>query len=279
VCSTSLPVAPASLDDAELERLLQQAVELQSEGRMAEAYGRLRQWVEARVRRGDRRRALPMPSPVEIPSVTLVCVDCRYYELAAEALTRSLAGCRFERALFFTDADVRIEGVETVRIPTIASVGDYSSLIIKGLDEHIDSDYALLIQYDGYVLHPACWSSEFLQYDYVGARWPFADGLTVGNGGFSLRSKRLLRALQDPEVVPLDPEDMAICRTFRPHLERSHGIRFAPDDVAERFAFETVPSAGPTFGFHGLGHLINLFDMSEAEIAAYRPPPLEVRSR
>jgi hypothetical protein len=48
-----------------------------------------------------------------------------------------------------------------------------------------------------------------------------------GNGGFSLRSRRLLQALQDPRIALSVVEDETICRTFRPLLERDYGIRFA----------------------------------------------------
>ncbi len=266
-------------EDAGLDALLHEAIELQGEGRMEEAFACLRKWVEIRVGRGDRRRPQPGRAPREIPATTLCCVDCRHYDLAADALTRCLERCRFEHAVFFTDKPMQVEAVETVLIEKIASVDAYSRFIMKELDRHIRSEFALLVQYDGFIINADCWSSEFQHYDYIGAKWPFEDGMSVGNGGFSLRSKRLLRALQDPDVQPIDPEDMAICRTYRRLLEQRHGIRFAPEGVADRFSFETVPPQGQTFGFHGLGHLVNLFDMSDLEIAEYRLPPLAVIAR
>jgi len=267
--------------DAQLERLLCDAMELQAGGRLGEGYERLREWLRIRVRRGDPQGQGAPRTRVAIPRTTLVCVDCRDYDLAADALKRCLERCSFERAKWFTDAgaEARVEGVETVPIPKIASTAAYSRFVMKELDRHIDTDFALLVQYDGYILNARCWSDEFLEYDYIGARWPAEDWITVGNGGFSLRSKRLLRALQDPEIEPAHPEDIAICRTHRERLEDRHGIRFAPEEVAARFSFETVPSDGPTLGFHGLGHLVNLYDKTSAEVAAYRPPRLDVLSR
>lgn len=251
---------------------------LQAQGRLGEGYERLRQWLRARV--GEPRPPTGAPfRPTEIPRTTLACVDCREYALAADAMRRTLARCKFPRAVFFTDAECSVPGAETVRIARIDSTLAYSRFVMKELERHIDTDFVLLMQYDGYVINPGCWSAEFLRYDYIGARWPSSDWITVGNGGFSLRSKRLLRALQDPEIAPADPEDIAICRTYRELLEDRHGIRFAPEDVAARFSFETVPSEGPTFGFHGLGHTVNLFDLGDAELAAYRPGRLDVLSR
>ena len=224
-------------DDAQLDRLLCEAMELQAQGRLGEGYGRLREWLRIRVRRGDRQGAAVPRTRAAIPRTTLVCVDCRDYDLAADALERCLERCSFERAKWFTDGDARVPGVERVRIPRIDSTAAYSRFVMKELDRHIDTDFALLVQYDGYVLNGGCWSDEFLQYDYIGARWPAEDWITVGNGGFSLRSKRLLRALQDPEIAPADPEDITICRTYRELLEDRHGIRFAPEELAARFSF------------------------------------------
>ena len=74
----------------------------------------------------------------------------------------------------------------------------------------------------------------------------------VGNGGFSLRSRRLLLALQQPGMQIVHPEDLAICDINREQLESAHGIRIAPLEVAQRFAYERVLPSTPTFGFHGL---------------------------
>jgi tetratricopeptide (TPR) repeat protein len=261
----------AELDPECAEAYAGLAAEMGRSRRLEERDDFLRRWLAIRIRREERTRAAPA-NATRIRDTTLVCVDCRYHALAADALSRVLERCRFERALFFTDADVRLPGVEGVRIAPISSIQAYSHFILKELDRYIETGFALVMQYDGYVLNGACWSGEFQDYDYVGAPWKYADGMTVGNGGFSLRSKRLLRALQDPEIAPLNPEDIAVCRTYRPLLEKRHGIRFAPPDVAARFSFESLPPAGPTFGFHGIDHLYHLLGMSDAEIAAYRPP-------
>lgn len=246
---------------------------LQSLGRYEEAHGQMRRWLQGRLRA---RAPDPRTAATLIPGTTLVCADCAYQDLAADAIVRTLAHCRFERVLFFTDVPIVVPGAQTVPIPAIASLQDYSRFMIKGLHRYVETDFALVIQYDGYVLDGSRWSPEFQGYDYVGAPWPGAEGLAVGNGGFSLRSRKLLRALQDPDLEPGTPEDAAICRSHRPLLEQRHGLRFAPPEVAARFSFEALPPAAPTFGFHGVSHLYRMFDMSDAERAAYRPAPMKL---
>ena len=107
----------------------------------------------------------------------------------------------------------------------------------------------------GFVIDGTLWANEFWNYDYIGAKWPHVDGeFRVGNGGFSLRSKRLLTALIDPEIKlnSDENEDEAICIRYRDLLETKYGIAFASERVADRFAFDVSRPVGPTLGFHGV---------------------------
>jgi tetratricopeptide (TPR) repeat protein len=218
-------------------------------------------------------RAAPAAAPVtRVPRTTLCCVDCRYHELAIAAIRKSMSQCAFERVVFLTDRRFELPGVEVVLIPQIKSIREYCRFMVKQLGRFVDTEFALVMQYDGFVLNGRRWDERFLDYDYVGAKWSYADGRNVGNGGFSLRSKRLLSALSDERIVVQETEDVAICRSYRDLLERDYGIRFAPEDVADRFSFESVPPPGPTFGFHGMPHLLNVFDMTDEELAAYKLP-------
>ena len=199
----------------------------------------------------------PHPDPVSptpnLDRVTLACVDCVNHELALAALAQCVQKCAFARVLFVTDRALQIDGIDVVRIAPLASRDAYSHFVIKDLAQHVDTTHVLLIQWDGFVVNPQAWSDDFLDYDYIGARWGWpSDAHTVGNGGFSLRSKRLLEAGGDPRIVDMPIEDAALCRTYRPLLEAEHGIRFAPEPVADRFAFEATYPTGTPFGFHGL---------------------------
>lgn len=247
-------------------------VALQGLERYDEAHGNFREALRLRLRHEAAPGALELPGPrVAAERTTLACVDCRNHELAIAALRRSMAQCSFEKVKFFTNRDFDLPGIEVVRIHDIASIADYSRFMVKTLADHIDTDFVLVVQYDGYVLNGRNWSRDFLRYDYIGAPWTRGD---VGNGGFSLRSRKLLHALRDRRVVDLVPEDVAICVTYRGPLEAEYGIRFAPAELASRFSFETLPPPVPTFGFHGITHMIRLVDMTEEEIDAYRPAPM-----
>lgn len=203
-----------------------------------------------------------------LPDVTLVCVDCANPSAAVRAMRLSLDACDFADALLFTDSAIDAGPARSVPIETIASKERSSEFIFRDLARHIQTSHVLMIAWDGYVIDPGAWIDEFLRYDYIGARWTGrTDDLSIGDGGFSLRSKRLLDALQDPRfTTPGHPEDELICRTYRRQLEDEFGIIFADPMTADRFAFGRHEPRGPTFGFHGVFNLDRV--VAEPDLAA-----------
>lgn len=215
----------------------------------------------------------PSAAPVLLDDVTLVAVTCVALPATVLALTKSMAQARFGRVLLLSDSRPHAldlpggRDIEWRQIAAIRSRGTYSRFMLDHLAPHIETSFALIVQWDGYVIDGGAWRGEFLDYDYIGAPWPhFDNGWTVGNGGFSLRSKRLLEACRNLPLRDGEAEDVAICRTARPRLEREHGVRFASEAVARCFAYERTPKQGHEFGFHGVFNMIQ--DMPRADFTA-----------
>ena len=205
-----------------------------------------------------------------LPRVSLCCIATRDHALALRALRLSMANVDFGRVLFITDRDPRERGIDCVRIPPLDSRDAYSRFVLKRLVEYTATEHVLLVQWDGYVVESAAWRNEFLDCDYIGAKWPWhTDGHTVGNGGFSLRSRKLLDALADPRIELQGNEDDTICRHHRPLLEREFGIRFATEALADQFAFESDFPLGQPFGFHALFNFWRV--VPDAEMARLTP--------
>ena len=198
-------------------------------------------------------------TPLKLPDVTLCAATSVNIASTVAALQASMDRVAFGEVLLFTHVELPnlSDGIRVVPIPRLESGSDYSEFLLSGFADYIGTGHCLVIQWDGFVLDAANWDPEFLDCDYIGAPWPqFRDGHDVGNGGFSLRSRRLLEACRDPRFVHSHPEDVAICRLNRLLLEREHGVRFASRATAERFAFERTPPDCPTFGFHGVFNMI-----------------------
>jgi hypothetical protein len=182
--------------------------------------------------------------PLHLPDVTLLGVDTASPDRLEAACAACTEHIEFGAVRLITDAPIR-------------SVEDYSEWMCTQLYAHVPTSHVLVFQWDGYVKNWQAWDDAWLQFDYIGAPWAFPDGLNVGNGGFSLRSRRLMEVVAtDPAIRRRHPEDRRICRDYRPHLEQAHGIRFAPEDVARRFSIEGYGQANRThtteFGFHGV---------------------------
>lgn len=215
------------------------------------------------------RLLTPPVSPPELalPEVTLLAVTSVALPQTVRALAVSLAQARFGDAVLLSDRPLppgSPPGLRHEAIAPITSRTAYSRFMLRDLRRHVRTPHLLCVQWDGHVLDARGWDPAFLDYDYIGAPWPhFADDHDVGNGGFSLRSTRLLDACI---ALGIDetPEDVAIGRTHRTTLERDFGIRYAPVALARRFAFERHRPSGGEFGFHGVFNLLERLDGADA---------------
>ena len=183
--------------------------------------------------------------------------------------------------IIFTSKLIKINNsqkkyIKKIPIKPIKSIEDYSKFIIYHLHKYIRTSHILIVQWDGLISNINKWSPLFLQYDYIGApfiprardtnysRDNYGDFYAIGNGGFSLRSKRLLESatkynLKDVKNMTNFHEDGFFCVLHRKFLE-SKGIKWAPFEVARSFSIESPLSLKELedlpFGFHGKKMLI-----------------------
>lgn len=212
-----------------------------------------------------------MKEKLNLDNVTLVAMTSVKLPETIRALQLSTKNVNYSKVKLITHSKPEnLPGyIEYCHIPQINSIDQYSYDMIYNLGKYIDTDFALVVQYDGYVVNPHCWRPEFLNYDYIGAPFPLprdnfsyrdinGNIFRVGNGGFSLRSKKLIDL---PNVLKLEwkpfhgfyNEDGFICAMNR-HIYESNGCQFAPIDIAKYFSHETdIPELTGTtpFGFHG----------------------------
>ena len=198
---------------------------------------------------------------LRLPSVTLCAVSSSNLQATVRAMDASLEQVDFAQALLFTDRNPlsldlgASSPIAVINVPRIASSNAYSHFVLEQLADHINTSHCLIVQWGGRVINAERWAEVFLAYDYIGAGWPqFDDGHNVGNGGFSLRSLRLMRACQRRNFTGHHPEDVAIARTNRAFLE-SQGLKFAPVEQADRFSTERASEPSKTFGYHGVFHM------------------------
>lgn len=198
-------------------------------------------------------------SRLKLPNVQLIAIrgggDNPVFFL--RALRISMGHVDFGRITFLTNMpQVADPDIENIEIPPLDR-GGYSEFCIRSLSSYVTLQFCLLIQSDGFVLNPLAWNNRFLDYDYIGAPWASAwesQDDRVGNGGFSLRSKKLLEVCSRFPFPVNTNEDHLICRDFRGWFIEQ-GVKFAPINYAARFSREQSLAEFPNrieecFGFH-----------------------------
>lgn len=190
------------------------------------------------------------------------------------SLLKSTAGLPGSRGLLLsiTKPTSLPEHIVWRQIPVL-SYQQYSLFMIYCLASFIETDFALCVQADGWVLNQHAWTDDFLGYDYIGApngvglvppisrdapgfrfngmifpdswQWLKEDNpIGVLNGGFSLRSKKFLNAPRDlglpyafDDNSIRQNEDLQLCLFMRSQLV-AFGIKFPPVEIAKVFSFE-----------------------------------------
>jgi len=209
---------------------------------------------------------------MKIKDTTLVAVTSTRLEETLYALRYSMEKIAFNEVKLLTSANMpKIRDIRVESISPLNSVDKYSDFIIYNLYKHIDTEFCLIVQWDGFVINERLWSDSYYDYDYIGA--PFKRRLddpqyatddqgqfyAVGNGGFSWRSRDLLEAptrmgLTRPQWSGSSNEDGFFCVENRRELE-SHGFKWAPENLAARFSNECGildrNYLRKSFGFHG----------------------------
>jgi len=137
------------------------------------------------------------------------------------------------------------------------------------------------VEADSFVVNADLWKEEFLEFDYIGAPWPDKIQMNpslilnnriqmnpnlilnmkencVGNGGFSLRSRKLLKTVAEINYdllkFPIKNEDIIICHyLYKEMIDK--GIHFASPELAAQFSIEDFhhlygQDVNSVFGFH-----------------------------
>ncbi len=145
--------------------------------------------------------------------------------------------------------------------------------LVRNLHERFDTPYVLTIQDDGFPMRPGL--EEFVgKWDYIGAPWVrhvtwydlYPSRYQVGNGGFSLRSKRLCETASGiyrkwfkrlPYWWYMVGDDTFYCKTLRFWFRNAvKDMKWPMLDEAAKFSIEGnydfMPSQ-PPLGFHKKG--------------------------
>lgn len=197
---------------------------------------------------------------INIPNVTIININCIDSITAVKSLNFSTKLINFNSCILFSDEKPTniTNNIKFQKIDKISSVKDYNKFVLKELVNYIDTDYCLVIQNDGFVINPHKWSDDFLNYDYIGAPWDL-NGMRVwkrtnriGNGGFSLRSKKLMKFIQELDGIDYNQaEDVTVSLIIDKYNflypSVKDAVNFSLEVPLEDYPFDVRNC----FGFHG----------------------------
>ena len=220
-----------------------------------------------------------MKKKLKLPNISLLAIahkkDVDQTQISMKISSENID---FGAIKLLTSAQPKIKypDIEYVPIKPM-NLEEFNKTMIEDLHKYFETTHCLFVQADSFVVNHKLWKDEFLKYDYIGAPW--SDELVinenlvlnvkknpVGNGGFSLRSQKLLRATAkidyDSLKFPLKSEDVVVCHYLYDKMIEE-GVKFAPPKLASQFSIENVnnlygQNLDSVFGFHGK-HLRNHF--------------------
>lgn len=180
-----------------------------------------------------------MTTKIKLLNVTLCCIGSKQYEEEQQ------------RALEFSSRGIEFGAIKNIIVDT-NNIDQWNRAVVFDLGDYIDTEYALLVHPDGFIVNPELWNPNWLNYDFIGAPFPLPkDNFSyrdvngkiqrVGNS-VSLRSKKLLDL---PKKINMEwkpfhgfyNEDGYISVNMR-HVFEEHGCVFAPFEEAIHFSRE-----------------------------------------
>lgn len=127
-------------------------------------------------------------SKLQLPTVTLMCIDCVDANRAARVLERCKEKANFGAVKLLTSLPTDYPHIEIMPLNTLIA---YSIFMLTRVNEYIETEHVLIVQRDGFILNPGSFDVRWLELDYIGPLFVQYD--KVGSGGFSLRSKRIMQ--------------------------------------------------------------------------------------
>lgn len=193
---------------------------------------------------------------------------------------------RFKEIKLFTAAEnptntINDLNIEFIKIPKL-SYADFNVFCLLDVAKHVNTTHALFVQTDGFVNEGKLWNEDYFNYDFVGQPWLHDSGEivhpwvtdkneSVGEGGFCLRSKKLMDIIAaiDPTIIKTlvynykINEDILICKHFRDALKAA-GCKFIDPASGKKFCAginnNDVSKLSGSFGFHANEYVIPVLE-------------------
>jgi hypothetical protein len=194
---------------------------------------------------------------LQLTDITLLVFHVAGKPFPVEGLEKCIEVADFGEVLMLTGEDFNHPDIKVKKIPKIGTMDDYSLFFIRELNRCFDTKFCMTAHHDGFIINPESWTDEFLNYDYIGAPWKFngprfrdnKGQSAIGNGGFSLRSKKICEYVSQNYFFINDNEDKYYSNCLE--CVKPDFIKYPPVNLALQFAQETLLDKNiKPLGFH-----------------------------
>jgi Protein of unknown function (DUF5672) len=193
---------------------------------------------------------------LDLSRVTLLFVETQAHAITKRVIDDCLTKATFGDVLVYSDKPelIPITGSRSRYeiVPFFPDKVEAGKFYYSAAMAKVETDFALMLEWDGGIYDPSKWKPEFFNYDYIGAPWNMRrnEQCTVGNGGFTLMSKRFGHFIcENAEKYPACT-DMDVCRNRRQFYDEA-GFRWPDRELASYFSWELGQRNPDHFGFHG----------------------------
>ena len=126
---------------------------------------------------------------LQLPTVQLTIIDCLEVEKSLKVLEKCQEKIDFGAVKFLSN--IPNDSPYWVEIKPLKSLVAYSIFMLTKFHEYIDLPMVQIVQRDGFIINAESWNDDWLGVDFLGGLYMQMD--RVGSGGFSLRSKKIMR--------------------------------------------------------------------------------------
>jgi hypothetical protein len=164
---------------------------------------------------------------LQLPDVTVFtfCWGTEHVEKSLRSMLIAMDQVDFKRSVLITDSsktelslfektinknnievyDMKVELNDNLQDDDENRIG-FCESFVQQTNKYITDDFCLNVQHDSTIIDSNKWTDQYLNYDYIGAPWPMhiiqatdmvagrIDNIpnVVGNGGFSLRTRKFV---------------------------------------------------------------------------------------
>jgi hypothetical protein len=238
-------------------------------------------------------------------SLSLVIIGNTNKKLMSFALEKTISCLpRYDEIIVFSDEEIDLSTrYKLYKLPEPFGIMQYSEFVTKELNNFIETDYCMTVQYDGFAVNKERWNDNFLNFDFLGTPVsPLHDPMYIsltrietdlvdindvikksewktGGGGFNIKSKKFLEVCSKDEEIRAFADDstrddyawwcddMTLNFIHDKKLKEEYGLKYADLSTCLNFGSEIATGYNFPFGFHGWYHVA--LHLNETEIVYY----------